>query len=51
MAESQDAATATEQSCANAFSGAEDSLVGFIGTGKLEFRSLAESISLPTSRA
>jgi hypothetical protein len=39
-----DAATATERAFATAFSGAEDSLVGFISTGKLEFRSLADSI-------
>ena len=44
VAESNDAATATEQAFANAFSGAEDALVGFISTGKLEFRSLADSI-------
>jgi lambda family phage tail tape measure protein len=44
VAESNDAATATEQAFANAFSGAEDSLVGFIDTGKLEFQGLADSI-------
>jgi lambda family phage tail tape measure protein len=44
VAESNDAATATEQALANAFSGAEDSLVGFISSGKLEFQSLADSI-------
>ena len=44
VAESNDAATATERAFANAFSGAEDSLVGFISTGKLEFRGLADSI-------
>jgi lambda family phage tail tape measure protein len=44
VAESNDAAAATEQAFANAFRGAEDALVGFIGTGKLEFQSLADSI-------
>jgi lambda family phage tail tape measure protein len=44
VAESNDAATATERAFATAFSGAEDSLVGFINTGKLEFQSLADSI-------
>ena len=38
VTESQDAATATERAFANAFSGAEDALVGFISTGKLEFQ-------------
>jgi lambda family phage tail tape measure protein len=44
VTESNDAATATERAFATAFSGAEDSLVGFISTGKLEFRSLADSM-------
>jgi lambda family phage tail tape measure protein len=44
VAESNDAATATERAFANAFSGAEDSLVGFIATGKLEFQSLVDSV-------
>jgi lambda family phage tail tape measure protein len=44
VAESNDAATAAERAFATAFSGAEDSLVGFINTGKLEFRGLADSI-------
>jgi lambda family phage tail tape measure protein len=44
VAESQDAAAATERAFANAFSGAEDALVGFIASGKLEFQSLADSI-------
>jgi lambda family phage tail tape measure protein len=50
MAESNDAATATERAFANAFSGAEDSLVGFISTGKLEFRGLADSIVADLAR-
>ena len=50
VAESQDAATATERAFANAFSGAEDALVGFIGTGKLEFQSLADSILADLAR-
>ena len=50
VAESQDAATATERAFANAFSGAEDALVGFISTGKLEFQSLADSILADLAR-
>ena len=50
MAESNDAATATERAFANAFSGAEDSLVGFITSGKLEFRGLADSILADLAR-
>jgi lambda family phage tail tape measure protein len=50
VAESNDAATATEQAFANAFSGAEDSLVGFIASGKLEFQSLADSILADLAR-
>ena len=50
VAESKDAASATERSFANAFSGAEDALVGFIGTGKLEFQSLADSILADLAR-
>jgi lambda family phage tail tape measure protein len=49
-AESNDGATATEQAFANAFSGAEDSLVGFISTGKLEFQGLADSILADLAR-
>lgn len=41
VAESQDAAAATERAFASAFNGAEDALVGFITSGKLEFRGLA----------
>jgi lambda family phage tail tape measure protein len=50
VAESQDAATATEQAFANAFSGAEDTLVGFIRSGKLEFQGLADSILADLAR-
>ena len=50
VAESNDAATATERAFANAFSGAEDALVGFIGTGKLEFQGLADSILADLTR-
>jgi lambda family phage tail tape measure protein len=50
VAESNDAATATERAFANAFSGAEDSLVGFISTGKLEFQGLADSILADLAR-
>jgi hypothetical protein len=50
VVESNDAATATERAFANAFSGAEDSLVGFIASGKLEFQGLPTASS-PTSRA
>src|ERR671918_1811094 len=50
VAESNDAATATERAFANAFSGAEDALVGFIATGKLEFQSLADNILADLAR-
>jgi hypothetical protein len=50
VAESNDAATATEQAFANAFRGAEDALVGFINTGKLEFQSLGDSILADLTR-
>jgi lambda family phage tail tape measure protein len=50
VAESNDAATATEHAFATAFSGAEDSLVGFVNTGKLEFQSLADSILADLAR-
>jgi lambda family phage tail tape measure protein len=50
VAESNDAAAATEQVFANAFSGAEDSLVGFIRSGKLEFQGLADSILADLAR-
>jgi Lambda phage tail tape-measure protein (Tape_meas_lam_C) len=50
VAESNDAAAAAERVFANAFSGAEDALVGFIGTGKLEFQGLADSILADLAR-
>jgi lambda family phage tail tape measure protein len=50
VAESNDAAAATERAFATAFGGAEDSLLGFIASGKLEFRSLADSILADLAR-
>jgi hypothetical protein len=50
VAASNDAATATEQVFINALRGAEDSLVGFISTGKLEFQGLAGSILVDLTR-
>jgi Lambda phage tail tape-measure protein (Tape_meas_lam_C) len=50
VAESQDAATATEQAFANAFSGAEDTLVGSSGPASWSSR-VSPTASLPTSRA
>jgi phage-related minor tail protein len=50
MAESNDAASATERAFATAFSGAEDALVGFIATGKLEFQSLVDSVLADRAR-
>jgi tail tape-measure protein len=50
VAESEDAATATERAFASAFIGAEDALVGFVGTGKLEFQGLADSILADLAR-
>jgi lambda family phage tail tape measure protein len=50
VAASNDAATATKRAFANAFSGAEDALVGFIATGKLEFQGLADSILADLTR-
>jgi Lambda phage tail tape-measure protein (Tape_meas_lam_C) len=44
------AGKATEQAFANAFRGAEDALVGFISTGKLEFQGLADSILADPTR-
>ena len=50
VAESNDAAAATERAFANAFSGAEDALVGFIASGKLEFQVLADSVLADLAR-
>jgi lambda family phage tail tape measure protein len=50
VAESEDAASATERAFASAFGGAEDALVGFITTGKLEFPNLADSILADITR-
>jgi phage-related minor tail protein len=50
VAKSSDAATATERAFANAFGGAEDALVGFIATGKLEFQGLIDSILADLAR-
>jgi lambda family phage tail tape measure protein len=50
VAESNDAATATERAFANAFGGAEDALVGFIASGKLEFQSLVDSVLADLAR-
>ncbi|MGH8722694.1 MAG: phage tail tape measure C-terminal domain-containing protein, partial [Burkholderiales bacterium] len=50
VAESNDAATATERAFANAFGGAEDALVGFIASGKLEFKGFADSILADLAR-
>jgi hypothetical protein len=50
VAESQDAASAAEQAFANAFGGAEDALVGFASTGKLELKSLADSVLADITR-
>jgi hypothetical protein len=50
VAESQDAATATERAFARAFGGMEDALVGLVTTGKLEFQSLTDSILADLAR-
>ena len=50
VAESQDAAAATERALSGAFTGAEDALVSFATKGKLEFRSFADSIVADISR-
>jgi lambda family phage tail tape measure protein len=50
VAESQDAASATEQAFASAFGGAKDALVGFATTGKLELKSLADSVLADITR-
>jgi lambda family phage tail tape measure protein len=50
VAESQDAASATERAFAQAFSGAEDALTGFVTTGKLEIKGLADSVLADITR-
>jgi hypothetical protein len=50
VAESQDAAAATEQVFGRAFSGIEDALLGFVSTSRFEFQSLADSILADVSR-
>jgi lambda family phage tail tape measure protein len=50
VAESNDAAAATERALANAFGGAEDALVGFITSGKLEFQGLIDSVIADLAR-
>ena len=44
LTETQDVAKQTESLFTNAFKGAEDALVDFVKTGKLDFSSLADSI-------
>ncbi len=50
VAESQDAASATERAFGQAFSGAEDALTGFVTTGKLEIQGLADSVLADITR-
>jgi phage-related minor tail protein len=50
VAESNDAAAITERAFANAFSGAEDALVGFVTSGKLEFQGFIDSIIADLAR-
>ena len=50
VAESQDAASATERMFGQAFSGAEDALTGFVTTGKLEIKGLADSVLADITR-
>jgi phage-related minor tail protein len=50
VAESQDAASATERAFGQAFSGAEDALTGFVTTGKLEIKGLADSVLADITR-
>ncbi len=48
--EATDAAQAAEAVTSKAFAGMEDALVGFVTTGKLEVRSLADSIAADLTR-
>jgi lambda family phage tail tape measure protein len=50
VAESQDAASATERAFGQAFSSAEDALTGFVTTGKLELKGLADSVLADITR-
>ena len=50
VAESQDAASAAERAFGQAFSGAEDALTGFVTTGKLEIKGLADSVLADITR-
>jgi lambda family phage tail tape measure protein len=50
VAESQDAASASERAFGQAFSGAEDALTGFVTTGKLEIQGLADSVLADITR-
>jgi lambda family phage tail tape measure protein len=50
VAESQDAASATEPAFAGAFGGTEDARVGFATTGKLELKGLADSVLADITR-
>ena len=50
VAESQDAASATERAFGQAFSGAEDAITGFVTTGKLEIKGLADSVLADITR-
>jgi lambda family phage tail tape measure protein len=50
VAESQDAASATERAFGQAFSSAEDALTGFVTTGKLEIQGLADSVLADITR-
>jgi lambda family phage tail tape measure protein len=49
-AEASDAASHAEQVMGNAFQGMEDALVQFVQTGKLDFRSLVDSIAADITR-
>ena len=50
VGESQDAASAAERAFGQAFSGAEDALTGFVTTGKLEIKGLADSVLADITR-
>jgi lambda family phage tail tape measure protein len=50
IASARDAASATEQAFVRGFGRAEDALVGFVTTGRLELKSLADSILADLTR-